>query len=191
MTYQWMLSRWLMVLVTLAVGFASSACSRPKETELRFETLIKQENLYFYSSEGEGSRCNQEEMDLLVATRPDDVQQIVARLCPERPRVRWDQLMEVDYTQYWVVVAYMGAEPWSGFEITIEEMTQVGRTVRVAVSTVEPSLGTQVFVNPYHVVLVKRSALRRKGHLTFEMWEGEELLLTRQALSWPPASRGM
>ena len=170
-----------MVLVTLAVGFASSACGRPKETELPFLTLVKQQHFYFQRPEGmESSRCHyQEEMDLLVAARPDDVQQIVARLCPERPGLRWDELMQVDYTQYWVVVAYMGAEPWSGFEITIEEMTQVGRTVRVAVSTVEPSLGTQVFVNPYHVVLVKRSALRRKGHLTFEMWEGEELLLTR------------
>lgn len=174
-----MLSRWLMVLVTLAAGFASSACSRPKETELRFETLIKQENLLFYSSEGEGSRCNQEEMDLLVATRPDDVQQIVARLCPERPGVRWDQLKEVDYTRYWVVVAYMGAQPRSGFQITIEEMAQVGRTIRVAVSTIEPTLGNAVIVNPVHVVLVKRSALRRKGNLTFEMWEGEELLLTQ------------
>jgi hypothetical protein len=168
-----------MVLVALAVGVATSACCRLGKTELPSETLIKQGNLRFNSSEGESSRCNQEEMDLLVATKPEDVQQIVARLCPERPGVRWDALEEVDYTPYWVVVAYMGAKPMSGFQITIEEMTQAGGTVRVAVSTFEPTLGSAVYVNPVHVVLVKRSALCRKGKLTFEMWEGEELLLTR------------
>lgn len=179
MAYRSTLSRWLMVLVALAVGFASSACCHLRKTELRFETLMKREDARFHSSEGVGFVCRQEEMDLLVATRPDDVQKIVDRLCPERPGLRWDELMEVDYTQHWVVVAYMGAEPWSGFQITIEEMTQVGRTVRVAISTVEPSLGTQTFVHPVHVVLVGRSELCRKGGLTFEMWEGEQLLLTR------------
>jgi hypothetical protein len=181
MAYRSMLSRWLMVLVALAVGFASSTCSRPKETELPFLTLVKQQDLFFQSPESRRSVVCQypEEMDLLVAARSDDAQQIVDSLCPEHPGLRWDVLMEVDYTQYWVVVAYMGAEPWSGFQITIEEMTQVGRTIRVAISTVEPTLGTQIFVNPHHVVLVERSALRRKGNLTFEMWEGEQLLLTR------------
>jgi hypothetical protein len=168
-----------MVLVALAVGFASSACCRLGKTELRFETLMKRQDALFQDSGGVGFVCGQEEMDLLVVTGAEDVQQIVNRLCPERPGLRWDELMEVDYTRHWVVVAYMGAKPWSGFQITIEEMTQVGRTVRVAVSTVEPSLGTQVIVHPVHAVLVERSALCRKGKLTFEMWEGEQRLLTQ------------
>lgn len=168
-----------LLFIFCGFGVATSACCRLGKTELPFETLMKRQDANFQNPEGGGFVCGQEEMDLLVATRPEDVQQIVARLCPERPGVRWDALEEVDYTRYWVVVAYMGAKPWSGFQITVEEMTQVGRTVRVAVSTFEPSLGTQTFVHPVHVVMVERSALCRKGRLTFEMREGEELLLTR------------
>jgi hypothetical protein len=118
-------------------------------------------------------------MDLMVATDLDQVQQIVDRFNPERPRSRWEEPMSVDYQKYLVVIAYLGPKPYSGFQVTIDRMAQIGRTVHVTISTVEPSIGSAVVVFPLHAVLVKRSELRGRGNLTFQMWKGDQLLLTR------------
>jgi len=159
------------ILGALAIGAAGLAACRPKETELAFETLVQDDLGYFGAT--------YESMDLMIATSVAEAQQIADALSPEDPGKRFEQIMDVNYGEYFVVVAYLGAKPHGGFVVTIEKIAQTGRNVDVAISTVEPSGGDAIFVHPIHAVKVRRADLSVKGNLTFQLWKGGEVVLTR------------
>ena len=161
-----------MVLAGLALGLVSLTACKPKETELHFDTLVH-DNLGYFGA-------TYESMDLMVATDLAEAQQIADTLSPENPGKRFEVVADIDYEEYLVVVAYFGTRVYSESAITIEGITQIGDMVNVIISMVEPTAGDRVIVHPIHIVKVKRADLPVKGHLSFVLWKGGEIILTRE-----------
>jgi hypothetical protein len=159
------------LLILLAASLAGLTACKPKETELPFEILVHHQGYCgaTYSS-----------MDLMVATNGTEAQRIADTLSPENPGRRCEEIMSVDYKEYLVVVAYFGTRVYSESAITIEKITQIGDVVDVMIGTVEPTAGDRVIVHPIHIVKVKRADLLVEGHLSFVLWKGGEVILTRE-----------
>jgi hypothetical protein len=160
----------------LAIALIALGGCKPRQRTLRFETLVQTETVRFSPDDKWPTRYT--EMDLMVATDPAGAQQIADQLAGG-PGFRFEEIMSVDYAQYFVVAAYFGLKPMTGYQIVIDQIIQTGQDVNVVVHTVEPLLGGAVQVAPIHAVQVRKSELRPKGRLDFKMWEGAQLFLTR------------
>jgi len=121
-------------------------------------------------------------MDLMIAADPAEAQQIANTLSPEQPGMHFEEIANVDYGQYLVIIAYFGVKPHGGFVITIEKVAQIGRTVNVTINTVEPAAGDAVILHPIHVVKIKRANLPVKGRLSFSLLKDGKTILTREHL---------
>ena len=175
MKHRELYSSWVLrgvLLVLLAASPVSLTACKPKEIKLPFETLVH-DNLGYFGA-------TYESMDLMVVTDVAEAQQIADTLSPENPGKRFEEIADVDYKEYLVVVAYFGAKPCGGWAITVEEITQTGHNVNVVISTVEPTGGDAVIVHPIHAVKIQRANLLVKGHLNFSLWKGGEVILTRE-----------
>lgn len=163
-------------LVMVAAGLA--AC-KPKEIELAFETLVQGEAQVLDES-GMNFVATYENTDLMIATDRSETQQIADTLSPGRSGMRFEKIMDVNYGEYLVVVAYLGAKPHAGFVVAIERIAQTGRYIDVAISTVEPEVGGAAVVHPIHAIKIKRADLAVKGNLTFRLWKEDEAVLARE-----------
>jgi hypothetical protein len=163
------------VLLGLLVVLVGLTACKPKETELPFETVMKGDEELLGNF-----RATYESMDLMVATDPAEAQQIADTLLPERPGMRFEEIADVDYEKYLVIVAYFGAKPSNGFAITIERITQTEHDVNVVISTVESWGGDGGITHPIHVVKIRRADLSVTGHLSFSLWKGGEVILARE-----------
>lgn len=159
-----------MALVMLVILMGLVTC-KPREIELHFETLVHHKGY---------CGATYKNMDLLIATNPDEAQEIVNTLSPAPPTERCEEIASVNYQEYFVVVAYFGTRVYSESAITIERITQTGDTVDVTISTVEPIAGDRVIVHPIHIVKIDRDDLLANGFLTFRLWKGNEAILTRE-----------
>jgi len=157
-------------LICLVLLVSLVAC-KPQETELPFEIVVKGSIGATYKN-----------MDLMIATNPAEAQQIADTLWPEQPGMHFEEIANVDYGQYLVIIAYFGAKPHGGFVITIEKIVQIGRMVNVTISTVEPTGGDAVILHPIHAVKIKRADLPVKGRLSFSLLKDGKTILTREHL---------
>ncbi|MBN1890569.1 MAG: protease complex subunit PrcB family protein [Thermoflexales bacterium] len=147
---------------------------------LPFETVVKGEHVILYGDQPDPSfTATYEVMDLLIAASPAEAQHIADTLSPERPGLRFE-IADVDYGEYLVVVAYLGAKPHGGFGITIEKITQAEQAVDVIISTVESKGGDMMVVHPIHAVKIRRAALPARGRLTFNLWQDGRIVLARE-----------
>jgi hypothetical protein len=160
------------LLVSLAASLASLTACKPRETELSFETLLH-DNLGYFGT-------TYESMDLMIAADLAEAQQIADTLSPENPGKRFEEIADVDYEEYLVVVAYFGTRVYSESAITIERITQIENVVNVIISTVEPTAGDRVIVHPIHIIKIKRDDLSVRGSLVFKLWKGGKVILTQK-----------
>jgi PrcB C-terminal len=69
---------------------------------------------------------------------------------------------KVDFTTEMVVAVFMGQRPTGGYAVTIEDVAAGKKEVRVTVREQSPppdAITAQVITEPYHMVVVKKSAL--------------------------------
>lgn len=167
---------WIVLLLTALVMLTNC---KTRETKIAFETLVKggtellgEQDIKFADT--------YEDVDLLIATNVTEAQQIADTLFSEGPGMRSEKVVSVDYGEYLVIFADFGVKPSNGFVITIEEISQTGRSVNVVIDTVESYGGDAIVTHPVHVVKVKKSDLLVKGRLSFVLWGGDEVILTRE-----------
>ncbi|MFP4393959.1 MAG: hypothetical protein ACLFTI_01735 [Anaerolineales bacterium] len=162
----------LLALVWVTMTLVGLTACKPKETELPFETLVH-DNLGYFGA-------TYESMDLMVATDVTEAQQIADTLSPENPGKRFEEIADIDYEEYLVIVAYFGTRVYSKTAITIEKVTQIEDVVDVIISTVEPMAGDRIIVHPIHIIKVKKDDLLVRGPLVFRLWKESEIILTRE-----------
>lgn len=162
------------IFIKLALGFAllgSLLACGIGEKELAFETVVDRSIGYSRHSD----------KDLFVATNPDEARQIVQVLEPSYVLSNLEEhLVAVDYTQYWVVAAYLGSTPYTGADIQIERVTQITDTVNVMILAVEPKLGDKEMFYPIHAVKIRKADLSTTGLLHFNVWREGQIILTRE-----------
>ena len=135
------------ILVLVFTGVMGlSGCKKAKTVDLPFETVMKG-NPAVHDSNGRGYHPDLLNMDLLIASNADEGQQITEKMWTDRPGLRFDEIPNIDYTKYILIIAYLGAYGHNGAEITIEKVTQTGSEVNVIVSTIEPTVGPMVTVS--------------------------------------------
>jgi hypothetical protein len=169
-----------LIVVIVLVGIASTAACQPREIELPFETVAEGELLFLRNEQGGGIAVEKPDPDFFIAVDLMDVQQIADTLNPDRPGLFVKHLVDVDYDRYIAVLAYYGQRGMSGYKITIEKITQVGDVVQIFVSTVDPTVGTFVFITPFHAVQIEKKSLSRDGELVFRIIKNGEILVETQ-----------
>lgn len=145
-----------------------TAC-QPQETDVPFETVLKGDIDTSYGT-----------LDLMLAANSTEAQQIVDTLQTRQFSEELEEIINVNYEEYLVIVVILGAWPYGGAEITVERISQVGQDFMVVVSTVEPTDGDRVIVHPVHVIKIRRADLALQGQVRFNLCKGDELVLTRE-----------
>jgi hypothetical protein len=167
-----------LILAGICLTLGLAAC-KPQETPLPFETLAHG-SARLIDSQGMAYGSSYDKMDLLVATDLTETRQIETTLSPRDPSLHLKEIDNVNYDEYFVVVAFFGPRPYGDSAITIERIIQTGDTINVIVSTVEPTEGTRVIVAPIHAVKIKRADLPVKGELAFNLLKDDRIVLTRK-----------
>jgi hypothetical protein len=186
------MSAWLKSLSGLAIlaGFgvlALTGCdgprppsTKPVEIELPFKTVLKVPEVPV-SFAGTKKRATHQDLDLRIATDQTEAREIAdTLLSADYEKDLLDALLSVDYEKDLVIVADWGYKPSTRWEITIEEVTQAGRSVGVSVRLVEPTVGGTLITHPVHAVKVKKADLTARGQLTFVLMEGGQAILRRE-----------
>jgi hypothetical protein len=156
-------------------------CNKAKTVELPFETVMKGYPVA-YDSNGLGYQARYGDMDLFIASEQAEVQPITDIIWPDQPGLRFNEIVNIDFKEYLLIIGYFGFHGYGGAEITIEKVTQTGREVDVIISTIEPNVGDRVTVHPTHAIVIKTSDFIKSGNLTFRLIKDGEVLLTRDHL---------
>lgn len=167
---------WIVLILT---ALAVLANCKTRETKIAFETLVKGD-AELLDDQDMNFAAIYKDMDLLIVADAMEAQQIADMLASERTGLRLEEVADIDYGEYLVVVAYFGAKPNNGFGITIEEISQIGHSVYVVIDTVESSGGDAIVTHPVHIIKVKKSDLLVRGRLSFVLWKDDKAILTRE-----------
>ena len=144
-------------LTILIVVVAMTTCGLG-ETELPFETIER-------SDYGDYSI---REPRVVLVTSQDDIDRLEGLLS----QAALEQLAELDFEQYFAIVAFRGTQATSGYDTIIERITRQGDKIVVYVQFWEPSpdyVVLDVVTSPYHLVKVRRDDdVSQKTELTFQ-----------------------
>lgn len=158
-----------------------SACkATDEEKELPFETVVKTGSLRLLY-QNIGTPPTLADKELLISTNRDEVRQVVGTLFPDYSDLSFEEIENIDYNQYFVIVVYGGFTGSGSFRINIDKVIQKGQEITVTVSLEKPSSGGSGDEGyPVHAVTLKRSDLLMAGQLEFVMVQDGQVVLTRE-----------
>jgi hypothetical protein len=107
---------------------------------------------------------------LFLLTSITDVQTLSINYSSHSNDPMLSALSKVDYSQYGVLVAYMGASLNTGSAITVEKVIRNGNTINVRVTQNKPESGDQAVVNYFHAIAVKLTELPDPRKITVSLW---------------------
>lgn len=134
-----------LLLLFLAILASLSAC-KPQETELYFET-IEQEAIA-----PSGEALQDEAPALIIVATPEETGQL-GNLVSEYAQ---QQLLDMEYDNYFAVVAFLGWQPTRHEGIRVERVVRKGQSVSVFTQVGLRTGDTEV-TSPYHLVKVEKS----------------------------------
>lgn len=133
--------RWKIFCLLFLVVILLGACT-PQEEELPFETIEQAD----YSR-----RYEDRETGLVIVTNVDEANQLDSWVSS----LALEQLREINYERFFVVVAFLGWQPTGHEGIRIERIVRQGNTVSVYAQVGRPTGETEE-TSPYHLVRVQK-----------------------------------
>ncbi len=157
--------KWLLTIFDLLLLLFLFVSCIPDEQNVLFETIELQ-----FESPGTGDKQYQDKSPRIsVISSSEDVTAFDGTISTESQQV----LMDTDYDQYLVVIAFHGQIETTGYGIGIKRITQSGRNVRVYTELIRPKpdqlLGLMV-TSPYHIVRLDRKDIPSQQSLTFLLY---------------------
>jgi len=150
-------------LFALLVLAGLTAC-RPRETELPFETIERNDT--YSPEEGYGGL---EPRVVLVTTRQE-----IGRLEGLISQEALDQLAALDFGQYFAIAVLRGRQGSSGYDTIIERVARQGDKVVVYAQFREPGphyVVLDIATSPYHLIKVRRdNSVSQETELLFQSW---------------------
>ncbi len=153
--------KWLLIIFEfLLLLFLFVSCI-PNEKNVLFETIELQ-----FETPGADRAYKKAPPQIQVISRLEDITTGSVMISPTSQQV----LMDMDYDQYLVVIAYHGWIGTTGYGIEIKRITQSRQNVRVYTELTRPKpdqlLGLS-FTSPYHIVQLNRKDISSQQSLTF------------------------
>jgi hypothetical protein len=133
--------KWGILCILLVVLVLLGACT-PQEQELPFETIEQAD----YSPKYEDK-----EPGLVIIASADETNQLDGWVSAEAI----EQLRELDYGNYFAVVAFLGWQPTGHEGISIEQIVRQGNAVSVYTLVGRPTGETEE-TSPFHLVRVQK-----------------------------------
>jgi hypothetical protein len=153
--------RYLLRLTILIILVAMTACG-PEGTELPFETIERNDT--YSPEEGYGGL---EPRVVLVTTRReiDHLEGLISQAA-------LDQLVELDFEQYFAIAVFRGRQPYSGYATIIERVARQGDKIVVYAQFWEPRSNQVILTietSPYHLIKVRRDdGVSQETELVFQ-----------------------
>lgn len=135
-----------MLLLYIVFTLAGLSACQPKEINLPFETIERQEL----------SGYRDKEPALMVITKPEEI----IRLDTLVSREIQLQLQALDYDAYLVAVVFQGRKPTTRYGVQIERVTRQGDEITVVAQFSEPKPDEEkgpLETSPYHLVQVQKT----------------------------------
>jgi len=134
-----------MLLLYIVLTLAGLSACQPKEINLPFETIERQEL----------SSYRDKEPVLMVIAKPEEIASLDALVTREI----LSRLQTLDYDAYLVVVVFQGWKPTTRYGVQIEHVIRRGSEVTIYAQFSEPKPNEptgDLATSPYHIVRVQK-----------------------------------
>jgi len=164
----------LLVVGVALVGNYLAQQAPPTEVNLGFETVLKSTS---------DSPYRQEEPAFVIAVSTEELAYYKEMLAPADLK----GVFKIDFTRYFVIVAFQGEKATGGYAIEVRSIVQTGDRVTVILHVTERQPGKmvdQAVTSPFHVVKVAQANMPRRGELEFVFVEdGQQLARQTQVIA--------
>lgn len=156
--------KWLLTIPAFFLLLFLFVSCVPGEKNVPFETIELQ-----FETPGADRAYKEETPKIQVISKSEDITTDEVMISPTSQQI----LMDTDYDQYLVVIAYYGWIGTTGYGIEIKKIAQSGQKVKVYAELTRPEsdqlLGLS-FTSPYHIVRLNRKDIPSQQSLTFLLY---------------------
>lgn len=157
----------------LLLALSLSGCGE-KEKSLPFETIVR-------GNPSGRSDSIYNDNDLFILNTGQEAYDKKLALWPGRPGSKYESIVDsVDYDKYMTIIAIYGARSTNERSITIESVTQKGKTVNVIIREITKPEESSELLSTLHAIKIKKSNLSTTGNLTFKLVIDGQAILTKE-----------